>query len=75
MAFDIESLGGGAGAGLIGAILGIFGINKKVDGKQDIKVCDVIHKSIDDKFTVLIEGQGKLFNKIDSINEYLRNGK
>lgn len=72
---DIESIGSGAGAGLIGTLLGILGINKKVDGKQDKTVCDVIHKSINDKFTVLIEGQSKLFDKFDKMNEYLRNGK
>lgn len=83
MGFDIESLGGGAGAGIVGGIFGAiltaFGINRRVnkieDGKQDKIVCDTIHKSIDDKFGVLIEGQSKLFDKVDSINDYLRNQK
>ena len=83
MAFDIESLGGGAGAGLIagifGAIASVLGINRRVNrvenDKQDKSVCNVVHKSIDDKFNILIEGQGKLFDKVDRMNEYLRNGK
>jgi hypothetical protein len=79
MSLDLESLGGGAGAGLIGAILGIFGINRRInkieDCKQDKSVCEATHKSIDEKFTILIDGQSKLFDKVDSINEYLRNQK
>jgi len=79
MAFDIESIGSGAGAGLIGAILGILGINRRVnkveDSKQDKSVCEAMHKGIDEKFGILIEGQAKLFDKFDGINEYLRNKK
>ena len=79
MAFDIESLGGGAGTGIIGAILVAFGFGRRVnrleDGKQDKSSCIPIHKSIDEKFDILIKGQEKLFDKFDRINEYLRNGK
>lgn len=79
MAFDIESLGGGAGTGIIGAILVAFGFGRRVskleDGKQDKSSCIPIHKNIDEKFEIVIKGQEKLFDKIDSINEYLRNGK
>jgi hypothetical protein len=76
---DLESLGGGAGAGLIGTILGILGINRRVSkiekDKQDKVVCDALHKSADDKFNVLIKGQEKLFDKLDNLNVYLRNHK
>ena len=76
---DFESLGGGAGAGLIGAVLGIFGINRRVNNierlKQDKAVCDALHKSADDKFDVLINGQEKIFNRLDNLNDYLRNHK
>ena len=76
---NIESLLGGGGTGIIGAILVAFGFNSRVnkieDSKQDKSVCNAVHKSIDDKFNVLIEGQGELFDKVDRMNEYLRNGK
>ncbi len=74
---DIESLGGGAGAGLIGTILTVFGfgrrVNKLEDNKQEKSVCDAIHKGTDGKIDVLLEGQKLIFVKIDAINEYLRN--
>ena len=79
MAWDLESLGGGAGTGIIGAILVAFGfgrrVNKLEESKQEKAVCNALHKSIDEKFDILIEGQGKLFDKFDKMNEYLRNGK
>lgn len=76
---DIESLGGGAGAGLIGAILGVLGINRRMSNlekcKQDKSVCNAIHKSDDDKFEILIKGQDKIFERLDNMNDYLRNNK
>ena len=81
MAFDIESLGGGAGAGIVGGIFGAiltaFGINRRVnkmeEGKQDKSSCILIHKSIDDKFDVIIKGQDKIWDRLDSLNDYVRN--
>ena len=79
MAFDIESLGGGGISGIFIGIITALGLKSKVDKlddkKLDKEVFDVVSKSIDEKFTVLVEGQGKLFDKVDKINEYLRNGK
>lgn len=79
MAFDIGSLGGGGVAGIFFGILTVLGLKSKVDKmeekKQDRSVCEVIHKSIDDKFTILINEQRKLFEKVDDINDYLRNQK
>ena len=76
---DIESIGGGAGAGLIGAILGVFGINRRVnkieESKQDKSFCDLMHKGIDTKFSDIRESQKAIFEQIKSINEYLRDGK
>ncbi len=76
---DLESLGSGAGAGLIGAILGVFGINRRVGkierDKQDKTVCDTLHKAADDKFNILIKGQERLFDKLDDLNVYLRDHK
>lgn len=79
MSLDIESIGSGVGAGLVGTVLGVLGITRRVNNiekfKQDKTVCDVLHKSADDKFDVLIKGQEKLFNKLDDLNIYLRNHK
>ncbi len=76
---DLETLGTGAGSGLIGAILGVFGINRRVnkieEQKQDKVLCETLHRGINDKFTVLIEGQRRIFERLDNINDYLRNGK
>ena len=73
---DIESIGSGAGAGLIGAILGIFGINRRVnkieEQKQDKVLCEAIHKGIDEKFDILIKGQERMFERIDTISDRLR---
>jgi len=79
MAFDIESIGGGGISGLFIGIITALGLKSKVDKLDDKKldksVFDVVSKSIDEKFSILVEGQGKLFDKVDRINEYLRNGK
>jgi len=79
MAFELETLGIGTGGGLIGAILGVFGINRRVnkleEQKQDKILCETIHKGAEHKFTVLIEGQNRIFERIDALNDYLRNGK
>ncbi len=76
---DLETLGTGAGSGLIGAILGVFGINRRVNKveelKQDKMSCETIHKGVNDKFIVLIEGQRRIFERLDNINDYLRNGR
>jgi len=79
MSWDIESLGSGGIGGIFIGVLTAFGLKSKMDKledkKQDRAICSVIHKSIEDKFSILIEGQTKLFDKVDGINEYLRNGK
>ena len=78
MGFDLESIGTGFGTGIIGAILGVLGINRRVnrveEGKQDKISCLPIHKGIDDKFIILIDGQKRIFERLDSLNDYLRNG-
>jgi len=86
MAFDIETLGISTGGGLIGAILGVLGINRRVnkieDSKQDKSACIPIHKGIDEKFIIMVdiqreikEDQRAIRERIDSINDHLRNGK
>lgn len=83
MAFDIESLGGGAGAGIVGGIFGailtVLGINRRInkieDSKQDRTVCEATHKGIDEKFNTIIEGQNKIWDRLDSLNDYIRNQK
>jgi len=79
MAWDLESMGGGGISGIFIGIITALGLKSKVDKldekKLDKSVFDVVSKSIDEKFNILVEGQGKLFDKVDRINEYLRNGK
>jgi hypothetical protein len=79
MAFDLESIGGGGISGIFIGIITALGLKSKVDKLDDKKldksVFDVVSKSIDEKFSVLVEGQGKLFDKVDKINEFLRNSK
>ena len=79
MAFDLESIGGGGISGIFIGIITALGLKSKVDKLDDKKldksVFDVVSKSIDEKFSVLVEGQGKLFDKVDKINELLRNSK
>ena len=69
---DIESLGGGAGAGFLTAILTAFGINKRVgnleDYKQDKTVCEVIKHGMETRLERIEE-------KLDDLNTYLRNHK
>ena len=79
MAWDLESLGGGGISGLFIGIITALGLKGKIDKLDDKKldksVFEVVSKSFDEKFTVLINGQSKLFDKIDGINDYLRNQK
>jgi hypothetical protein len=50
VALDYESLGGGAGAGILGAILAAIGFHRRLnrveDGKQDKPVCDALHEGL-----------------------------
>ena len=77
MAFDLETLGIGTGGGLLGAILGVFGINRRMnkmeDCKQDIPVCDAKHKGIDEKFVIMVELQKEIRERLDNLNDFVRN--
>ena len=77
MAFDIESLGGGGIAGTFIGILTALGlkgrVNRLEDKKLDRSVFEAVHKGIEDKFVILVDGQKRIFERIDSINDYLRN--
>lgn len=79
MAWDIESLGAGGIGGFFIAILTAFGISRKVDKMEDLKqdksVCGATHKGIDEKFNTIIEGQKKIWERLDSLNDYMRNKK
>ena len=76
---DLESVGGmagsGAGGGIIGVIIAFFGFNRRInkleDGKQDKFACLPIHKGIDDKFDTILnivkeikDGQNKMWDKL-----------
>ncbi len=78
---DIGTLGSGAGAGFLASIIvafgNAFGLNRRVgkveDEKQDKSACIPLHKGIDDKFDILIKGQDKIWDRLDSLNDYVRN--
>lgn len=74
---NIESLLGGGGTGIIGAILVAFGfsrrVNKLEDGKLDKDVFVEFRKNADEKFNTIIEGQSKIWERLDSLNDYVRN--
>ena len=76
---DLESIGSGAGAGLISGILGVLGINRRMnkieDSKQDKTVCDVMHKGIDEKFVIMVDLQKEIREQLNDLNIYIRNKK
>jgi hypothetical protein len=69
---DIESLGGGVGAGFLASIIvavgNAFGFNRRMgkveDEKQDKSSCLSIHKGNDDKFDAIIKGQDKIWRSV-----------
>lgn len=79
MGFDLESVGPGGISGLFFSLLGVFGINRRVnkmeETKQDKTWCEVTHKGIDTQFSDIKEGQRAIFEELKDINKYLRNGK
>lgn len=67
---DFESVGGGAGAGgIIATIIALLGINRK----QDKAFCIPTHKGIDDKFATIMDGQREIRDRLDDLNDYMRN--
>jgi len=79
MAWDLESLGGGGISGLFIGIITALGLKSKVDKlddkKLDKEVFRDVQKSIDEKFTILVDGQKRVFERLDNLNDYLRNQK
>lgn len=71
MAWDLESLGGGAGAGVIGSVLTVLGVYKRVtrieDGKQDKGICETKHQSLGDEMRFMRESVDRLTGRIDSL--------
>ena len=76
---DLESLGGGAGTGIIGAILVAFGFGRRVknleETKQSRNVCEAIHEGVNGRLNTIIEGQTKIWERLDNLNDYVRNQK
>ena len=74
-----ESVGFGAGGGIVVTILTALGWNRRMNNleekKQDRNVCEALHKSIDTQLSDLKKGQDAIFDKLDNINEFLRNHK
>lgn len=83
MSFDFDSLSGYGGVGgIIGAFLTFLGFKSRLDKadeiikqKQDKEVCGAIHKGIDEKIIAMIEIQKEIRERIDSLNDYVRNQK
>jgi len=79
MAWDLESMGGGGISGLFIGIITALGLKSKVDKldekKLDKEVFRDVQKSIDEKFTILVDGQKRVFERLDNLNDYLRNQK
>ena len=76
---NLESVGFGAGGGIVVTILTALGWNRRMNNleekKQDRNVCEALHKSIDSQLGDLKKGQNAIFEKLDNINEFLRNHK
>ncbi len=74
---DFESLGSGAATGFLASILTLLGWNRRLSllekEKQDKGFCEVMHRMSDANFKALHDGQEKIFDRIDKINEFLRN--
>ena len=72
MAIDLETLGGGAGTGFLVSLVTAFGFGRRVsrveDNKQDKSVCDALHRDSDRRLERIEE-------KLDGLNDYLRNHK
>jgi len=52
---SLEQAGYGSLGGLIVAALGILGIHRRIDKKQDKGICDALHKNIDQSFADIKE--------------------
>jgi hypothetical protein len=69
MAIDLESLGGGAGAGILGSILGLLGFHRRLNslekGKQSRAVCSALHESMDKRLETLQNSIDHLTDRID----------
>jgi hypothetical protein len=69
VALDLESLGGGAGAGILGSILAVFGFHRRMnrleDEKQNRTVCNALHESIDKRLETLQNSIDHLTGRID----------
>jgi hypothetical protein len=69
MALDYESLGGGAGAGILGSILAVFGFHRRLtrleDCKQNKAVCESIHEVMDKRLETLQNSIDHLTTRID----------
>jgi hypothetical protein len=69
VALDLESLGGGAGAGILGSILAVFGFHRRMnrleEEKQNRTVCNALHESIDKRLETLQNSIDHLTGRID----------
>lgn len=69
MPLDLESLGGGAGAGMFGSVLAVFGFHRRLnrleDCKQNKAVCEALHDSIDKHLEIIQNSIDHLTERVD----------
>jgi len=69
MALDLESLGGGAGAGILGTVLAAIGFHRRLnrveDGKQDKPVCGSLHEGLRAEMEAMRNSIDHLTGRID----------
>ena len=77
MAWDLESMGGGGISGIFIGILTTIGLKSRVDKLEEKKLNkDVFvefRKNVDEKFDRLIIGQDKVWERLNALNDYIRN--
>jgi len=66
---DYEALGGGAGGGLIGSLMALFGFNRRLNRleceMQNKIVCHALHESIDKRLESIQGSIDHLTKRID----------
>lgn len=68
MAFDLESMLGGGGSGIVTAVFTLLGWSKKIESKVNQEACDKTHDAIQEQF----KAQKELMNAhFDSQNRRL----
>jgi len=65
----LEQIGYGGVGGLIIAAIGVLGLQKRIDKKQDKDVCDALHKGIDMGFSNIMKALDEQNKHIEYIRQ------